>query len=96
MIVFISEFRLTLRTRYPILMESSDSIFIRFGHMSGDREEQQNTGGIPANDNQCAAVSELLFRLARLLGRQAAEDQLRQLEGANDNSRDGGHKVDRA
>lgn len=56
-----------------------------------DDRETRPEFGIPVKDNQrAAALDELLFRLARLLGRQAAEDHIRERRAANDNHPDGG------
>lgn len=63
--------------------------------MSNDLERPPAADEHPANDDQGAALNELLFRLARLLGRQAAEDQIRQLRAANDNGPVGGGRVER-
>ena len=38
-----------------------------------------------ATDSQEAAMKELLFSLARLIGRQVAEDQIQEQRAANDN-----------
>ena len=64
--------------------------------MNSDQEKRPIIGEVPTTDNGSAALNELLFRLARMLGRQTAEDQIRQLQAANDNSPAGGDKVDRA
>ena len=54
-----------------------------------DRETRSDRA-IPANDNPRKALDELLFQLARLLGRQAAEDHIREHRAANDNHPGGG------
>lgn len=70
-------------------------ISIRIEHMSNDQEDPSKSGAISTADDQ-AKLQELLFRLARLLGRQAAEDQIRQHCAANDNRPQHGDKIDRA
>jgi resolvase-like protein len=50
-----------------------------------DQHARRSDRTIPANDNREAGLNELLFRLARVLGRQVAEDQIRERRAANNN-----------